>query len=563
MVDDDDRFDKFKKDPRFKSIKNKKGTRVKVDGRFKAMFQKSSQFNQHLIRDRYGKKKNLAKKEKAQILRFYENEENEEKEYDRARGIGVSESSESEPDSESDQSEDEEVTANQEATYEEPTRSDDVFKRLAMTNMDWDRLNSKDIFVLANSAVQSGGRLERVTIYVSNFGQTRIEDEKVNGPKMDYSIADPEERKKVHQLERLKYFYAVCETDSIETADTIYKELDGQEYGETGVRVDLRFIPDEIEFDEEIRQDGDRDDITTQAPVNYTPPDFVTSALTRSKVDLTWDETPKRRETLLKKMDRKKMVDSSDMVQHLIASGSDSDDDDPDAAEKRAETKRKFAELLGHSKAPQGANDFFEEKEEDDVENSDEEEKEEVDGNVEFKMEAPKSDDSDDLISDDENEKPKKKKRKEEEKEIVEKESDKRQREELELLFSSSDEESNQKHFDIREEERERRLEAKKERKRKWKSKMKTQASDGVDLSDNRFSTKLLSHPDFSIDRTHPQYKYNKAVDEIAKRKTTRVERSGANSKEANDFMSNTSDKKKEKKVPRDLIARLKLKAKK
>ena len=54
----------------------------------------------------------------------------------------MSESSESEPDSESDQSEDEEVTANQEATYEEPTRSDDIFKRLAMTNMDWDRFVS-------------------------------------------------------------------------------------------------------------------------------------------------------------------------------------------------------------------------------------------------------------------------------------------------------------------------------------------------------------------------------------------------------------------------------------
>ena len=84
---------------------------------------------------------------------------------------------------------------------------------------------------------------------------------------------------------------------------------------------------------------------------------------------------------------------------------------------------------------PKGASDFFEEKE-DDVENSDDEE--EIDGNVEFKMEAPKSDDSDDLISDDENEKPKKKRRKEEEKEVVEKESDKRQREELELLFSRS-----------------------------------------------------------------------------------------------------------------------------
>ena len=82
-----------------------------------------------------------------------------------------------------------------------------------------------------------------------------------------YSIEDPEGRKKAHQLERLKYYYAVWETDSVETADTIYKELDGQEYGETGVRVDLRFIPDEIEFDEPIRvnkQDGDRPDVATE-----------------------------------------------------------------------------------------------------------------------------------------------------------------------------------------------------------------------------------------------------------------------------------------------------------
>ena len=49
--------------------------------------------------------------------------------------------------------------------------------------------------------------------------------------------------------------------------------------------------------------------------MNYAPPEFVTSALTRSKVDLTWDETPKRREALLKKMDRKEMINSSDMVQ--------------------------------------------------------------------------------------------------------------------------------------------------------------------------------------------------------------------------------------------------------
>merc|ERR1719476_362841 len=116
------------------------------------MFKAKSEFNQHLVRDRYGQKKNLSKQERAQIMRFYENEEEGEKEYDRARGIGVSESSESEPDSESDQSDDEAMETNQdEATYDEPIRSEEIFKRMAMTNMDWDRLNAKDIFVLAAS----------------------------------------------------------------------------------------------------------------------------------------------------------------------------------------------------------------------------------------------------------------------------------------------------------------------------------------------------------------------------------------------------------------------------
>jgi len=36
-------------------------------------------------------------------------------------------------------------------------------------------------------------------------------------------------------LDRLKYYYAVCETDSPETADEIYKEFDGQDYGDSGV----------------------------------------------------------------------------------------------------------------------------------------------------------------------------------------------------------------------------------------------------------------------------------------------------------------------------------------
>ena len=48
-------------------------------------------------------------------------------------------------------------------------------------------------------------------------------------------IEDEDERLRVYQLDRLKYYYAVCETDSPATADEIYKEFDGQDYGDSGV----------------------------------------------------------------------------------------------------------------------------------------------------------------------------------------------------------------------------------------------------------------------------------------------------------------------------------------
>ena len=60
-------------------VKFYKNTQITVDQRFGAMFQKNSQFNNHLVRNRYGQKKNLTKKERAQILRFYENENEDEK----------------------------------------------------------------------------------------------------------------------------------------------------------------------------------------------------------------------------------------------------------------------------------------------------------------------------------------------------------------------------------------------------------------------------------------------------------------------------------------------------
>lgn len=45
-----------------------------------------------------------------------------------------------------------------------------------------------------------------------------------------------------------RYYYAVAEFDSIKTAQHIYDECDGREIGFTGNYLDLRYVPDEVEF---------------------------------------------------------------------------------------------------------------------------------------------------------------------------------------------------------------------------------------------------------------------------------------------------------------------------
>ena len=109
----------------------------------------------------------------------------------------------------------------------------------------------------------------------------------------------------------------------------------GQSYGESGVGVDLRFIPDSISFADDsprLTKSYQSPDICTEVPRNYEIPAFVTSALTRSKVDLTWDETDKRRTTLLRKGDF-----IEDQVAHLVASGSETEESDEEEKNKSAQ----------------------------------------------------------------------------------------------------------------------------------------------------------------------------------------------------------------------------------
>lgn len=50
---------------------------------------------------------------------------------------------------------------------------------------------------------------------------------------------------RLYERSKLRYYYAIVEFDSVDTATRIYTECDGLEFQLTSCKFDLRFVPDE------------------------------------------------------------------------------------------------------------------------------------------------------------------------------------------------------------------------------------------------------------------------------------------------------------------------------
>lgn len=150
-------------------------------------------------------------------------------------------------------------------------------KRIAVVDLDWENIRAVDILHIMRSFLPSTGKIERVVVYISDYGQKRIAEEEkrgpgalglfdkagekhlsegVNRPMGDEieSISDDDEKSsssdegddvdveqlRVYEKSKLRYYYAAVECDSTESAAHLVQELDGKEFEKSHCIFDLR-----------------------------------------------------------------------------------------------------------------------------------------------------------------------------------------------------------------------------------------------------------------------------------------------------------------------------------
>ncbi|XP_073284107.1 pre-rRNA-processing protein esf1-like isoform X2 [Primulina huaijiensis] len=375
----DDRFVSAQTDPRFMEAPRRRA-KVAIDSRFQRVFTDRSFTSSSAPVDKRGKP---SKNKNSSSLKHYYRllQEEEEDEKSAIRGGGEDEGdgidngsivshSESESDSEKFDDNNEEMSFD-ESSSTSSTYSDDD----SMDDEEEDTFlgQAVDLYILLTSFLPKGGQIFSVTVYPSEFGLKRMEEEGTRGPVGLFDDDDDEhdnedagiDKKKLraYELSRLRYYFAVVKFDSSATADYLYKACDGVEFERSGNKLDLRFIPDSMNFEQQPR------DVATEAPADYEGLDFQTRALQQSNVHLTWDEDePQRVKTLKRKLNTDQLVEL-ELKEFLASDESGTDDDSADDTEDRLMKKRKkqdmYRELI---LSGDGSDDNDEEEDDQDME---------------------------------------------------------------------------------------------------------------------------------------------------------------------------------------------------
>ncbi|KAK0404367.1 hypothetical protein QR680_017425 [Steinernema hermaphroditum] len=334
----DERFSSVASDPKFIEI-SKKNRKVTIDKRFQSALT-IKKFSAKAAMDRRGRIVDLGNRD--DLNNIYDVESDQEPVelekkpsiLDLARGEGnVSSSDESDSSDSGDDSDVEDGDDDCADLDKNVERVEWASRRLAICNMDWDRVSADDLFVLFSSFKPPNGNLLSITVYLSDFGKKRTEQEEREGPQVKKTNAKDKEAAseavRQYQLDRLKYYYAVLECDSVETASAVYEHCDGVEFEMSSVKMDLRFIPDDMSFEESrVKERSNADNVNVN---KYKPKYFESSAMANCRTQITWDETDPERKRAMREVFT---ADNVDEFKDLIAPGSSDEEDDQDGESK-------------------------------------------------------------------------------------------------------------------------------------------------------------------------------------------------------------------------------------
>ncbi len=248
---------------------------------------------------------------------------------------------------------------------------DDQTARIAVQNLDWDHIGAEDLFFLFSSFCKGESMVLKVEVRPSEYGKQKLEDDLLSGPptaifghtkddkkKRKFKIKKAEKRNekkilpnkvKAHEVEdnvefdemelrkyeaqKMKYYFAVVYCDSAATGAHLYNEVDGLEFEQSQLKMDLRFIPDEIkEFPHAPKEE------CTETPEEYECNFFANRAIGHTKVKLTWDEDDPKRIKIIKKKWEVDKLEDNDFKDYIASSGPEysSEEDEAEIARKRA-----------------------------------------------------------------------------------------------------------------------------------------------------------------------------------------------------------------------------------
>ncbi|KAM3186240.1 hypothetical protein ACTXT7_004736 [Hymenolepis weldensis] len=384
---DDKELKEISRDPRFAG-RLKKKTRKEKEAH-NSLFEGIEE--EETLKDKRGRPWSRKPVKYAKRLLEKEKEDESEKEseeYEADESDSISEEEES-SDSESDSSEmgdeldpEERLVDLQDADWFELVKDaepiEEETRRLAVLHFDWDNSNAETIFMALESFLPAGSTLEKVTIYPSEYGMKKMEKEEKQGPKDIWENSDAEEedkeeeakdprnplemdadekrawsvtsvkvrrRLRQYQIQRLKHYYAIAEFDSKETAAAVYQACNDVEFADTGIRFDLRFVPDDMTFSVPSEWAHAVSECCEVNRLKYKPRTVENTALHSTRISLSWDRTPAARTQWLREqfaedIDPKKLFSEgkAQLSEYVALSSSGqstaapSDVDEPDPA---------------------------------------------------------------------------------------------------------------------------------------------------------------------------------------------------------------------------------------